>query len=595
MRNEGYDVETTRVVVVSYAAKSTEDTHGSIDSQLVHNRTYAEQRGWEVVDEFSDEAASAYKSSRGPGLAAATARAAELAAAGGVEVVLLVFASDRLARGDGRKAKHLVEYVLDAMKDGYRVEAVTEDLGLGGEMALVFASLYGQRANADSAAKGNHVRRGKRAAAERGKRNGGPRPFGYEHRVLGIDEQSRKPITKVTPVRGEAGVLPRMHREFQGGMTQSAIARGLALDGIKTTRGGAWTQSQVSAALRSRLYLGEVSYRGEWFPGEHEAIVDADLFEATQRLLAGPPMSRGGRPSREPFLLGGGLFKCGSCASTMRVRTRTPGKRVGKSWTAFYRCMGRESGSHPECRMPAIARDAVDPYVFEYFARAALDVDAILAALDRRFEQEEAIVRGQIEVGERDAARARERLERVRRDYQDGRLDAGDWGEQRIQLSGELRAAEEAVALLHKRETDLAVEAEEARAEQQGLEVLAAVQAAVAGDVTDADSVEAARAALSTVFECFVLHREPFMRPRHWDLLGVNDAENYSLDAEDEVRGRNIIDAGLLFEECYIEPIPRDDAIVRHWKLSELGDVVEGQELRRVGIAVGSIPPQSSR
>jgi hypothetical protein len=115
--------------------------------------------------EFRDEARSAYSGSRGPGLAAAKARAAELAATGNADVVLLAFATDRFARADGRTAMHLVEHVLDGLKAGYRVEAVSEDIG--GSMNLVLASLYGQRAHADSAAKSAHVRRGKRATQRR--------------------------------------------------------------------------------------------------------------------------------------------------------------------------------------------------------------------------------------------------------------------------------------------------------------------------------------------------------------------------------------------------------------------------------------------
>ena len=44
---------------VIYAAKSTEDKHGSIETQFDDCRTMAEREGWEVVGEFRDEAFSA--------------------------------------------------------------------------------------------------------------------------------------------------------------------------------------------------------------------------------------------------------------------------------------------------------------------------------------------------------------------------------------------------------------------------------------------------------------------------------------------------------------------------------------------------------
>ena len=52
-------------------------------------------------------------------------------------------------------ATHLVEHVIDGLKRGYRIESVKEHLG--GEMALVFGALYGERAHADSKAKSEHT------------------------------------------------------------------------------------------------------------------------------------------------------------------------------------------------------------------------------------------------------------------------------------------------------------------------------------------------------------------------------------------------------------------------------------------------------
>jgi hypothetical protein len=37
--------------------------------------------------------------------------------------------------------------------------------------------------------------------------------------------------------------------------------------------------------LRNRLYLGELSLHGNWFPGQHEAIIDAGLWGQVQDIL----------------------------------------------------------------------------------------------------------------------------------------------------------------------------------------------------------------------------------------------------------------------------------------------------------------------
>jgi Resolvase, N terminal domain len=75
-------------VAVVYAAKSTEDKHGSIPTQLENCRRRAEREGWQVVAEFSDEAFSAYGGNPSPRLERTKALAAETAAKSGRCIVI---------------------------------------------------------------------------------------------------------------------------------------------------------------------------------------------------------------------------------------------------------------------------------------------------------------------------------------------------------------------------------------------------------------------------------------------------------------------------------------------------------------------------
>ncbi|MEJ6678015.1 recombinase family protein, partial [Parasphingorhabdus sp.] len=44
--------------------------------------------------------------------------------------------------------------------------------------------------------------------------------------------------------------------------------------------------SGLSYLLRNRIYLGEVTHKGKSYPGEHDAIIDAELFAQVQERLA---------------------------------------------------------------------------------------------------------------------------------------------------------------------------------------------------------------------------------------------------------------------------------------------------------------------
>jgi site-specific DNA recombinase len=60
--------------------------------------------------------------------------------------------------------------------------------------------------------------------------------------------------------------------------------------------------------LKNRFYIGEVCYRGEVHNGEHDPILDRDLFEAVQKALAGNAVARRLRLKGSPAVLAGRLF-----------------------------------------------------------------------------------------------------------------------------------------------------------------------------------------------------------------------------------------------------------------------------------------------
>lgn len=60
--------------------------------------------------------------------------------------------------------------------------------------------------------------------------------------------------------------------------------------------------------LRNRCYVGEVCHKGQIYPGDHEPIIDRELFEAVQtRLKAGAIERKLTRPG-EAYLLKSRLF-----------------------------------------------------------------------------------------------------------------------------------------------------------------------------------------------------------------------------------------------------------------------------------------------
>lgn len=479
--------------VICYAAKSTNDPRGSIDGQLRNCREYAEGQGWQVVEEFSDVNASAFTGSRGNGLVQAKAQAAKLAGEKDGEVVLLVLQSDRLARGDAKQAMHLVEHFLDAIKAGYRVESVTENLG--GEMGLVIASLYGERANADSRAKSVHTKQGKRRAAESGRRNGGPRPYGYQSQVVG--HEGTKATTRLMIVPYEAQVVRFIYDSVEAGLSQSKIARELNQRGVATVRGCLFQQTQVSAILLNPLYAGFVRHYNDRFPAEHEAIIEWEQWVRVRRILSDKHGHgrQGGRPTKSNLLLSGRMLRC-ECGSALSPRSSEK--------KPVYRCSGRRDG-RTDCTRPPLDAKRVDEAVWEFFEDWVLDVDAMVEDAEEARELHLVETKRALAEAEKEHATASVRLARVRRDYQDGKLDADDWKIQRAELTEELDASAAALQGIEQREQDLRSEVV-TDTEREALETLAQIRRAVSRQVTEAPNLDAVRAALTVVFEKFQVH-----------------------------------------------------------------------------------------
>ncbi|MQA74179.1 MAG: hypothetical protein GEU88_07555 [Solirubrobacterales bacterium] len=478
---------------IIYAAKSTADQRGSIPAQLRDGRQLAEREGWTVMGEYHDEAASAWSGDRGPGLSAAMEHAERIGAS------LVVQHSDRLARGDGRSARHLGEIYFWAIKHGVVLRSVQDDSTFTNPL-LAFA--MGERNAEDSRRKSLAVKAGKARRAALGLALGGPRPYGY-----------RWENGDLVIVREEAEIVRRIYAETLQGRSQLAIARDLNREGIHTAQGRRWQHRAVATVLSNAIYRGQVTHQGQTFQGRHKAIVDdeswakvSDLRDARRRT------HKRGRGPAGSHLFRKGMLRCAECGEAMLPRT-------DRGTVETYRCFGRYLD--PEsCSMLPVRRELVDDAVFRYFARVGLDVEATRSALADARDRKLSEIRALRDGAERDVRTSQERLARVRRDYTDGAIAAADWAEFRRELEPELAAAEAKLGQIERQHDDVSRWAEVADAEEETYRQLAEIRAAIAGEVQGANGVEAVRAVLARMFDHFRLHLADG-GPVHLELLAA--------------------------------------------------------------------------
>ena len=138
---------------------------------------------------------------------------------------------------------------------------------------------------------GERVRDKIAASKRKGIWVGGPVPLGYRC----IDK-------KIVVVPAEAETVRTIFRRYLELGSMGALLEELDRRAIRTkaavrpdghVRGGIrFGVGPLAHLLKNRFYIGEVLYRGEVHSGEHEAILDCDLFDTVQPKRAANAVAR---------------------------------------------------------------------------------------------------------------------------------------------------------------------------------------------------------------------------------------------------------------------------------------------------------------
>ena len=289
-----------------YTRKSTEDgleqEFNSLDAQREACEAYIlsqKHEGWSLVPNRYDDGGFSGGSMERPGLKALLADVDA-----GLVDVIVVYKVDRLTRSLADFAK-IVER-LDAK--GASFVSVTQAFNTTTSMGRLTLNVLLSFAQFEREVTGERIRDKIAASKRKGLWMGGPVPLGYE-----VIER------KLVPVPEEAErVRTIMRRYIEIGSVPVLIER-LKADGILTKvqvgsstghRGGiAFARGSLFHLLKNPIYRGKIVHKGQVFDGEHEAIVDEDLWEQVQMHLQERAPSRK-RPTNEPqrALLQGLMF-----------------------------------------------------------------------------------------------------------------------------------------------------------------------------------------------------------------------------------------------------------------------------------------------
>jgi hypothetical protein len=178
---------------------------------------------------------------------------------------------------------------------------------------------------------------------------GGYVPFGY-------DVQDRKLVVNAA----EAAAVRRIFERFVELGSATTLARELRAQGFRNKQGTLVDKGYLYRLLNNRVYRGEAVHKGKAYPGEHEAIIDAELWNRVHAILQESPRKRANNSRMQmPALLKGLIFSETGAAMTPTATRK--GTKLYRYYVSMDVIRNREdSESDVPSRLPAgMIEDAV--------------------------------------------------------------------------------------------------------------------------------------------------------------------------------------------------------------------------------------------
>ncbi len=339
----------TRIACAIYTRKSTDEglekEFNSLDAQREACEAYItiqKHAGWIAVHDMYDDGGLSGGTMERPALKRLLADIK----AGKVQIVV-VYKVDRLTRSLADFAK--IVDVLDA--HGASFVSVTQQFNTKTSMGRLTLNMLLSFAQFEREIAGERIRDKIAASKAKGMWMGGTVPLGYDvkDRKLVINETDTKLVRKIFSRYSELGSVSLLQAELE---TQGYRSKRREGTGRRSTNGRPFSRGILYLILQNRLYRGQIAHKGNIYDGQHEAIIDAELWDRVQAKLASNRRERAIAVDAEaPSLLSGLIFD-----SDGNRMTPTHANKRGKRYRYYISALLLDRGSPGDnpIRVPAV-------------------------------------------------------------------------------------------------------------------------------------------------------------------------------------------------------------------------------------------------
>ena len=273
---------TPRIKCAIYTRKSSEEgldqSFNSLDAQREAGESYIHSQkheGWVVLSTKYDDGGFSGGNMDRPALKKLMADIAD----GKVNTVV-VYKVDRLTRSLADFAKLVEQFD----SKGVTFVSVTQQFNTTTSMGRLTLNVLLSFAQFEREVTGERIRDKIAASKAKGMWMGGRVPLGYDlrERRLYINPMEAAQVREIF----RQYLRLRNVRALLSYLGQTKILSKVRIDTNGKKSGGKhYSRGALYQLLRNHLYVGEIEHKGSIYPGEHESIIDRELWNQVQELL----------------------------------------------------------------------------------------------------------------------------------------------------------------------------------------------------------------------------------------------------------------------------------------------------------------------
>lgn len=360
---EKIDEKRAVIYVRVSTVEQAEEGH-SIEAQKEKCREYCQQRGFRIVEIYSDEGISGGSTKNRK----AYQRMMKEAQENKFDMVLIW----RLSRL-GRNMRDLLETVEIFIKNNVNLVSISDSFDISTSSGRMMFQMLGVFSEFERETISSNVQMSMKSLVRDKKRPAGGRRLGY---ISGLDSDGRK---QLIIQEEEAAIVRLIFHKYLAGDGYRAIANSLNRQGYKTVKDNPFSTCAVKTILQNyQTYNGYLVYAKyeDWskkrrkglskspiiVKGEHEPIIDDRIAKMVEERLSLESFQPKWNENGQNLLTG--LLKCNQCGAPLAAsNTYNVLKDGSRKHLRYYSCSRFRSHGSTVCSANSVRADFAEKFV----------------------------------------------------------------------------------------------------------------------------------------------------------------------------------------------------------------------------------------